>query len=118
VKAGSAKAAALAALLAVASCATPPPPAPAPRPAPAPPPPAPPPVAVAPAPPPVPADACGAQPLQYLVGKPHTQIPVPVYPDRRRVVCSTCVMTQDIVSWRQTIIFDSSTGLIKSVRCG
>jgi hypothetical protein len=119
VRAWSAKAGALVALLALASCATPaPPPAPAPRPAPTPPPPAPPPVAVTPAPPPVPPDACGAQPLQYLVGKPHTQIPVPVYPERRRVICSTCVMTQDYVTWRQTIIFDSATGLIKSVRCG
>jgi hypothetical protein len=117
---GLVKVGGLVALLALASCATPAPlPAPAPQPAPAPPP-TPPPVAAAPAPPrpEVPADACGAQPLQYLVGKSHTQIPIPVYPDRRRVVCSTCVMTQDYVTWRQTIIFDASTGRIQSVRCG
>lgn len=92
---------------------------------PAPPPPAP----AAPAPPaptvltpprmPAPAkDACGAAAMQSLVGRPRTEIPVPVYPGRRRVVCSTCVMTQDYIASRLTIIYDSSSGLVKSVRCG
>jgi len=63
-------------------------------------------------------DACGASELQYLVGKPRADIPVPVNPSRRRVVCSTCVMTQDVVPSRQTIIYDASTGLVTSVRCG
>ncbi|HEX7799602.1 MAG TPA: proteinase inhibitor i78, partial [Asticcacaulis sp.] len=34
-------------------------------------------------------DQCGAQPLQYLVGRPRTDIPVPLDPSTRRVVCST-----------------------------
>ncbi len=72
-------------------------------------------MARAPAPPP---DECGAQPLQYLIGKPHTQIPVPLNPNRRRVICSSCVMTQDFVPTRQTIIFDSVTGLVREVKCG
>jgi hypothetical protein len=75
-------------------------------------------VAAAPAPPPKPRDSCGAVSLQYLVGKPRTDIPVPVNPAMRRVVCSTCVTTRDFVSARQTITFDSQTGLVTSVKCG
>jgi hypothetical protein len=74
-----------------------------------------------PPPPPRPAppkDACGAGPLQYLIGRPRTEIPVPVDPGRRRVVCSTCMITQDYIASRLTIVYDSGTGLVKSVRCG
>jgi hypothetical protein len=101
--------------LALGACAEP-----AATPAPPPAAPAPPPVITAP-PPPRPApprDSCGAAPLQYLVGRPRTEIPVPVDPSRRRVVCSTCTITQDFVTSRLTITYDSSTGLVKSVRCG
>jgi len=63
-------------------------------------------------------DQCGASSLQYLVGRPRTEIPVPLQPSTRRVVCSTCVITQDYRADRQTIVFDSDTGLIKSVACG
>lgn len=77
-----------------------------------------------PAPPPATAyhpmanDQCGAQTLQYLVGKPRTEIPVPLEPSTRRVVCSTCVATQEYRADRQTIVFDGDTGIIKSVTCG
>jgi len=63
-------------------------------------------------------DQCGAAALQYLVGRPRTEIPVPLQPSTRRVVCSTCVVTQEYRADRQTIVFDSDTGLIKSVACG
>ena len=63
-------------------------------------------------------DQCGASALQYLVGRPRTEIPVPLQPSTRRVVCSSCVITQDYRADRQTIIFDSDSGLIKSVSCG
>ena len=63
-------------------------------------------------------DQCGAAALQYLVGRPRTEIPVPLQPSTRRVVCSTCVITQDYRADRQTIVFDSDSGLIKSVACG
>jgi len=53
-----------------------------------------------------------------LIGKPRTDIPVPVNPGRRRVVCSTCPMTQDYSPTRQTIIFDADTGIVKEVKCG
>ena len=92
------------------------------EPAPPPPPPpiateAPPPVVTPPLPSP-PKDSCGAGPLQYLVGRPRTDIPVPVNPGLRRVVCSSCVVTQDFNPGRQTIVYDNQTGLVRSVSCG
>jgi len=63
-------------------------------------------------------DTCGANGLQYLVGKPRTEIPIPLDPGSRRVICSTCVTTQEYRADRQTIVFDSDTGLIKSITCG
>jgi hypothetical protein len=63
-------------------------------------------------------DTCGADPLQYLIGRPHTDIPVPVNPNLRRVVCSTCAVTEDHIAARQTIMYDAQTGLVRSVRCG
>lgn len=120
---GGLRHAAIVSLLAIGACAAPaakPPPPAAPAPAPAPPPatvePAPPPQVRA-APPPH-RDQCGADPLQYLVGKPRAQIPVPLQPNRRRVVCTTCPVAQDYVPYRQTITYDSSTGLVTSVKCG
>jgi hypothetical protein len=80
--------------------------------------PAPPPPAPAPVAPPAPKDACGAADLQYLIGRPRTEIPVPVDPGRRRVACTTCPMTQDYSPTRQTILYDAGTGLIKEVKCG
>ena len=64
------------------------------------------------------ADQCRAQSLQYLVGRSRTEIPIPLDPSSRRVVCSTCVMTQDYNAARQTIIFDVQSGRITSVKCG
>ena len=90
----------------------PPPPAPMPVPE------APVPAAQSPAYRPMANDQCGASALQYLVGRPRTEIPVPLQPSTRRVVCSTCVITQEYRADRQTIVFDSDTGLIKSVACG
>ncbi len=74
-----------------------------------------------PPPPPAPArhpDLCGADPLQYLVGKPSTDIPVPVDPGRRRVICASCAVTQEVIQSRLTIVYDADSGLVKSVRCG
>ena len=84
-----------------------------------------PPVVSQPAPPPPPVsyrpmaeDQCGAYALQGLVGKPRTEIPVPLDPGKRRVVCSSCIVTQEYRADRQTIIFSSETGIIESVKCG
>ena len=78
----------------------------------------PPPPAPAPAEPPKPADSCGAAELGYLVGKPRTEIPVPVDLTRRRVVCEGCPMTMDVRPERQTIYFDQGTGKVTRLTCG
>jgi len=98
-------------LLAVAACST----APKPAPTPAPPPTAPP--APPPAPEPV-ADACRAGDHQHLVGRPRSEIPVPVKPDLQRVACTTCPVTMDFNPNRLNFFFDAQTGIIKQVKCG
>jgi hypothetical protein len=101
-----------AATLLLAACAETPPPAPPPALAPAPPPPSPPPR-------PTPArDSCGAAALQGLVGRPRTEIPVPVDPNLQRVACSTCPVTQDYNPERLNFFFDAETGVIREVKCG
>ena len=98
--------------LALAACSTAPedtpPPAPAPPPRPAP---------QAP-PPPVVQDQCGAAQLQHLVGRPRSEIPIPVNPSRQRVACTTCPITMDYSAQRLNFFFDAKTGIIKEVRCG
>lgn len=95
--------------LLVAACAAPqaeappPPMAAPPRPAPAPPP---------------PRDRCGAAELQHLVGRPRSEIPVPVRPERQRVACTTCPVTQDFSPERLNFFFDAQTGIIREIRCG
>ena len=68
-------------------------------------------------PPPLPPDQCGARELAGLVGKPRTEIPVPVDLSKRRVICTTCPKTQDFSPERMTIQYDASTGLVTSVAC-
>jgi len=63
-------------------------------------------------------DRCGADQLQWLVGRPRTEIPVPLEPGRRRVLCTTCPITRDINVFRQTILFDAASGRVTSVSCG
>lgn len=109
----------LAYLMAAAACAAPKPGAPLAAT------PTPPPVSASPAPDPQIApptqergtDRCGAADLQYLVGRPKTEIPIPVSPGARRVVCTTCPMTRDFREDRQTILFDAATGLVTAVAC-
>ena len=65
-----------------------------------------------------PPDACGAAALAHLVGRPRTEIPVPVNPGQRRVVCDTCPVTKDYSPWRLNIFYDQRTGVITKVSCG
>ena len=102
----------LGALLALAACSTPQDAAPPPTPPPKPAPPAP-----ASKPSPVP-DACNARGHQNLVGRPRSEIPVPVNPDTQRVACTTCPITMDHNPGRLNFFFDAATGIIKEVRCG
>lgn len=63
-------------------------------------------------------DICKAGEMQYLVGKPKTDIPVPVDVVNRRVTCTTCPVTEDFSPYRLNIFFDQDTGIIEQVRCG
>lgn len=63
-------------------------------------------------------DLCGARPLQYLIGKSRSEIPVPVNVTNRRVTCTTCPVTMDFREDRLNIFFDAETGIIKEVKCG
>ena len=71
-------------------------------------------------PPPIqkPRSQCGLEELDGLIGKPRTEIPVPIYPGLRRVVCTTCPLTEDYSPTRQTVEFDATTGLVTAIRCG
>jgi hypothetical protein len=62
-------------------------------------------------------DTCGADQLQYLVGKSRLQIPVAVDMSKRRVACTTCVLSQVDDPSRTTILFDETSGLVTSVKC-
>jgi hypothetical protein len=63
-------------------------------------------------------DQCGAADMQGLVGKPRTEIPIPIDPARQRVACTTCPVTMDFSPVRLNFFFDAATGVIKEVRCG
>jgi hypothetical protein len=64
------------------------------------------------------ADLCRAGELQWLVGKPKTDIPVPVDVVNRRVTCTTCPVTEDFSPYRLNIFFDAETDIVEQVRCG
>ena len=110
------RAAAAGALLALSACASPPPEPPAATPA-VPPAAAAPPVAQSPMPKPS-ADACNSAELKAYIGRPRTDLPAPVWPDRERVACTTCPITQDYRPDRVNVFFDAGTGIVKEVRCG
>ncbi len=64
------------------------------------------------------ADLCKAGELQWLVGKPKTEIPVPVQVVNRRVACTTCAITEDYSPYRLNIFFNERTEIVEQVRCG
>ncbi len=64
------------------------------------------------------ADLCRAGEMQHLVGKPRTEIPVPVDVVNRRVTCTTCAINEDFSAYRLNIFYDRDTGIIEQVRCG
>ena len=63
-------------------------------------------------------DTCGARALQSLIGRPRTEIPVPVDLSRRRVTCTTCPVTMDFNPERLNILYDQATGIVRQVKCG
>lgn len=68
--------------------------------------------------PPTSADPCKAGELQWLVGRPRTEIPVPVDVVNRRVACTTCPVTEDYAPYRLNIFYNRQTELVEQVRCG
>lgn len=65
-----------------------------------------------------PQDMCSSAKLKYLIGRPKTDIPVPVNPSQRRVTCTSCPMTMDFSPMRLNILYDQTSGVIKEVKCG
>lgn len=63
-------------------------------------------------------DTCGAADLQHLVGRPRTEVPVPIRPEHHRVSCTTCPVATDVDKTRLNFLYDAATGLISAVRCG
>lgn len=63
-------------------------------------------------------DACGAKEAQRYVGRPRTEIPIPIQPSLQRVACTTCPITLEFVPRRLNFFFDAETGIIKEVKCG
>ena len=63
-------------------------------------------------------DTCGATALASLVGRPRTEIPVPVDLTRRRVACTACPVAPDVRLDRVNILFDARTGLVTRITCG
>ncbi|WP_309606068.1 hypothetical protein [Phenylobacterium sp.] len=43
---------------------------------------------------------------------------MPVRPERQRVACTSCPVTQDDSPERLNFFFDAATGLIREIRCG
>ena len=56
--------------------------------------------------------------MQWLVGKPKTDIPVPVDVVNRRVTCTTCPVTMDYNPSRLNVFYEESSGIIREVKCG
>ncbi len=63
-------------------------------------------------------DLCKASEMQHLIGKPKADIPVPVDVVNRRVVCTTCPVTEEYSAYRLNIFFNAETDLVEQVRCG
>ena len=68
--------------------------------------------------PPAPKLQCDAPSLDYLIGRPRTDIPVPADFSRRRVSCTNCPPADDRRPDRTDILFDARTGLVTAVTCG
>jgi hypothetical protein len=64
------------------------------------------------------ADMCKAGEMQWLVGKHRREIPVPVDVVNRRVVCTTCPVTEDYSPSRLNIYYSADNGVVERVSCG
>lgn len=62
-------------------------------------------------------DLCQASTLQSFVGQPRASLPPVPEGVTRREVCETCAMTMDFRIDRQTVVYETSSSLIKSIQC-
>lgn len=65
-----------------------------------------------------PNDLCRARPLQWLVGRDRSEIPVPVDLTNRRVACTTCPRTEARSPYLLNILYDAGTNRVTEVSCG
>ena len=65
-----------------------------------------------------PPDRCGAGSMAWLVGRPRSEIPVPVDLSNRRVQCTSCNRGPVTVPHRLNIYYNPDTGLVEQVQCG
>ena len=63
-------------------------------------------------------DICKAGEMQWLVGRSRRDIPVPVDVVNRRVVCTTCPVTEDYNPYRLNIYYNAQTSVVERVSCG
>ena len=61
---------------------------------------------------------CRAENYQRFIGKPRSELPTMPADESWRVLCSTCAATMDYREDRLTIVFDTTSQLIQSARCG
>ena len=79
-------------------------------------PPPPPPLADAPRRPPI--DGCGASGMQYLIGRPVSDIPQDYGRRPQRVISNGSIISDLFDPHRLTIFYDEQGGRITRVRCG
>lgn len=65
-----------------------------------------------------PNDLCHAKPLQWLVGRDRSEIPVPADLTNRRVACTTCPRTEARSPYLLNILYDAGTNRVTEVSCG
>lgn len=63
-------------------------------------------------------DQCGANQLQWLVGRQVGDVPPYLSRSPTRIACTTCAITEDFSPQRLNIFFDEVTRTIREVRCG
>jgi len=62
-------------------------------------------------------DACGMSRFTHLIGQPESAIPRAQLPAGARVICATCMVTQDYSETRLNFHL-SADGRVGSLRCG
>lgn len=62
-------------------------------------------------------DLCGMSNWGHLIGQPESAIPTAQLPPGARVICATCMVTQDFRPDRLNITL-SADGRVASMRCG